>query len=85
MLCTLSARTAAASTAAAASATSAEGLSHVSAPGALLHIMESLPSRSTDVLGIAVEMLETAQAAADALAGREEGEEIFKAVDAAGR
>lgn len=110
VLCTLCARTAAASTAAAAGegapwpgSAGIEGasgarrgtLAPAAAPKALLPMLESLPHRSTEVLGLAVEMLEIGQAAADALVaigsetegggGGERGAGIFESVDAAGR
>lgn len=100
VLCTLSAGTAAASTAAAAVEMgsgevdggqgwrgAATVIPRVAAPRALLPVLESLPPRSADVIGLAVEVLKIGQAAADALVGVGDGGGggIFAAKDGAGR
>lgn len=59
-------------------------------PRVLLPVLASLPERCADIVGLALEVLETGQAAADALA-RDEGRgagghgAVFRSVDAAGR
>lgn len=60
------------------------------APQALLPVLASLPERSVDVVGIAVEILETGQSASDALArlrsSKLDKTAVFSvAADAAGR
>lgn len=60
------------------------------APRALLPVLASLPERSVDVVGIALEILETGQSAADALArlrsSKLDRTAVFSvAADAAGR
>lgn len=78
VLCTLSAGAAAAAAAAGAEAirgprggSEAEVVAPASAavaPPALLPVLASLPERCVDIVGLALEVLETGQAAADALA-----------------
>ena len=102
VLCALSAATAEAMTHFSSSATAAtveeqeRGKDDASvaaravAPQALLPVLTSLPERSVDVVSIALEMLETGQSAADALASgggaRDGGKVVFSvAADAAGR
>ena len=59
-------------------------------PRVLLPVLASLPERCADIVGLALEVLETGQAAADALA-RDEGRgagghgAVFRSVDATGR
>lgn len=99
VLCTLSAGTAEGMAAAAAAGAIPGEAARVSAaaaaaaaavaPPALLPVLASLPERCTDIVGLALEVLETGQAAADALA-REGGVSadravVFGSVDAAGR
>ncbi|CAN0291911.1 unnamed protein product, partial [Laminaria digitata] len=57
-------------------------------PRVLLPVLASLPERCADIVGLALEVLETGQAAADALArdeggGADQGA-VFRSVDAAG-
>lgn len=101
VLCTLSAATAAAAAAAAAAAEAPRGgrgsaeaeavapASAVVAPPALLPVLASLPERCVDVVGLALEVLETGRAAADALAkqgGADADRAVaFGSVDATGR
>lgn len=77
VLCTLSAGTAAAAAAAEAPRGARGGTTEVEAvapasaavaPPALLPVLASLPERCVDIVGLALEVLETGQAAADALA-----------------
>lgn len=59
------------------------------APRALLPVLASLPERCADIVGLALEVLETGQAAADALAreggAAADGKTLFGSSDATGR
>lgn len=67
------------------------GAGAVAAPRALLPVLASLPERSADIVGLALEVLETGQAAADSIAHAGGGGEVadgvvvFGSVDSAGR